>query len=150
MRDIALLLESIGNLLTFDIRKVRDTIAFGPLVVAIVALQKERDEYAEETLRLESEIRDRIVVVQPVTPQPTGAHPEDYCQRCHHRMRFNYAADPAIWNLVIGCESEADWSILCIDCFIELCQAMKVEPEFTAFHIPESKYHLEFKPTGDK
>ena len=65
-------------------------------------------------------------------------HPEASCDRCGHRMRFNYSAVSETWNQVVGYR----WSIICIDCFIELCQAAGVEPNFEAFHIPGSKFHL--------
>ncbi len=71
-------------------------------------------------------------------------NPEDYCQRCNHRMRFNYSAVSKVWNKVMRDASGKDrWSIICIDCFIELCQAAKVEPEFECFHIRESKFYME-------
>ena len=75
----------------------------------------------------------------------SSAHPEDYCQRCNHRMRFNYAATNECWNKVVGDEDNpcGDGHIICVDCFIELCQEKSIEPEFAAFHIPGSKYHLE-------
>ena len=72
----------------------------------------------------------------------TNPHPEDHCQRCQRRMRFNYSADSGIWNMVCRNKLEIIWSIICIDCFIELCQAKGVEPKFVAFHIPDSKFHI--------
>lgn len=72
-------------------------------------------------------------------------HPEGHCGRCGHRMRFNYSAVSEIWNQVVGTDDNprGEGIILCIDCFIELCQSMGVEPEFTFFHIPGSEFSLD-------
>ncbi len=72
-----------------------------------------------------------------------SSHPEAYCGRCSHRMRFNYSAESDIWNKVVGDQ----WSIICIDCFIYLCQRVNIEPKFTYFHIPGSEFHYDFNCT---
>lgn len=78
-----------------------------------------------------------------------GAHPERYCQRCNHRMRLNYSAASEIWNRVMRDESGKDqWGIICIDCFIELCQGAGVEPVFVACHIPGSEFHFDLLEIG--
>jgi len=86
------------------------------------------------------ESRDELL--RRLTPQPTGDHPEDNCQKCSHRMRLNYAADSDTWNKVVG----DAWSIICVDCFIELCQKAGVEPKFVVFHIPGSEFYHEVIP----
>ena len=86
------------------------------------------------------ESRDELL--RRLTPQPTGDHPEDNCQKCGHRMRLNYAADSDTWNKVVG----DAWSIICVDCFIELCQKAGVEPKFVVFHIRGSEFYHEIIP----
>jgi hypothetical protein len=79
-------------------------------------------------------------------PMMVAIGPEDFCQRCNRRMRFNYAATNECWNKVMrspdGKEASEIYGIICIDCFIELCQTSNIEPRFTAFHIPGSDFYL--------
>ena len=86
------------------------------------------------------ESRDELL--RRLTPPTVGDHPEDNCDKCSHRMRLNYAADSDTWNKVVG----DAWSIICVDCFIELCQKAGVEPKFVVFHIRGSEFYHEVIP----
>lgn len=99
----------------------------------------DNENYGFETDEAEAHARFKRIIDGK---NKENIHPEDYCDRCDHRMRFNYAADNEVWNQIIG----EKWSIICIDCFIELCQDADVEPKFVVFHIPGSEFYFSLTP----
>jgi hypothetical protein len=63
-------------------------------------------------------VRAALAPVSSSGEAESGAHPEDFCDRCGGRNVKPWFAPSDVWNAVVGDE----WSIICPQCFVELAE----------------------------